>query len=89
MGDVANLNYDNADMRKNMIGWPGLLGEDHKWMEKDGHSFWGAHLIFGRLADGLMNADQLFLLAEAETPEQLNEKPFMPVMDGRFSIPWT
>lgn len=76
--DVADLNYDNADMRKNMI-------DDLLYWVKDHHVdgfrmdiAFGVPLDFWKTcADSLINAnDQLFLLAEAETPEQLNEETF-------------
>ncbi len=76
--DVADLNYDNADMRKNMIDDLLYWVKNH---QVDGFRMdiaFGVPLDFWKTcADSLMQANEnLFLLAEAEVPEQLNENTF-------------
>ncbi|MBP6396484.1 MAG: alpha-amylase [Saprospiraceae bacterium] len=76
--DVADLNYNNPEMRKAMIS--DLL----HWVNNykiDGYRMdiaFGVPLDFWKTcADTLMDANpELFLLAEAEMPEQLNENTF-------------
>ncbi|MBK8700017.1 MAG: alpha-amylase [Saprospiraceae bacterium] len=76
--DVADLNYDNPEMRKAMIG------DLVHWVKNyniDGYRMdiaFGVPLDFWKTcADTLMKTrNDLFLLAEAEIPDQLNEKTF-------------
>ncbi len=76
--DVADLNYDNMEMRKEMI-------EDLVfWIKEqniDGYRMDVAHQVpldfWKTVADTLTKVDpDVFLLAEAEIAEQMNEKAF-------------
>lgn len=76
--DVADLNYDNAEMRAEMID-DMLFWINEKSV--DGYRFDVAHGVpndfWKSVRDSLVTANpEVFLLAEAELPEQMNEELF-------------